>query len=125
MHIMQNLPPSRQPQSIKPVSAVAGIPSGAGMLASLLLEKEEITQEQLSYAIRVNKKMATPQTLLQTLIELGYTSADKVKQSLCSSSLNIRLGDLLVELGYLKESDLRQARESRKKLTARSVSARS
>lgn len=109
MHIMLNLPPSKQPQSTKSESAAVGIPSGAGVLASLLLEKAEVTQEQLSYAIRVNKKMATPQTLLQTLIELGYTSADKVKQALCSSSLNIRLGDLLVELGYLKESDLRQA----------------
>ncbi|MDU0459251.1 MAG: ATPase, T2SS/T4P/T4SS family [Geobacteraceae bacterium] len=107
---MQNAPPSRQTgPDIPQATTAAGVTNGAGMLASLLLEKEEITKEQLSYAIRVNKKMATPQTLLQTLIELGYTSADKVKQALCSSSLNIRLGDLLVELGYLKESDLRQA----------------
>jgi len=107
---MQNAPPSGQSRPDSPPATTAsGVTNGAGMLASLLLEKEEITKEQLSYAIRVNKKMATPQTLLQTLIELGYTSADKVKQALCSSSLNIRLGDLLVELGYLKETDLRQA----------------
>jgi type IV pilus assembly protein PilB len=34
---------------------------------------------------------------------------DQVKESLRNSQINIRLGDLLVELGYLADADLRQA----------------
>jgi len=103
---MIKTPPTKQQSPQTPANEAL---KDAGVLATLLLEKEAITEKQLLYALRVNKKMATPQTMLQTLIELGYTSGDKVKQALQSSSLNIRLGDLLVALGYLKETDLRQA----------------
>lgn len=106
---MQNTPSIKQQQTDNSNSTSVADLKDAGVLAALLLEKKAITDKQLSYALRVNKKMATPQTMLQTLIELGYTSGGIVKQTLLSSNLNIRLGNLLVELGYLKETDLRQA----------------
>lgn len=81
----------------------------AGVLASLLLNQGIISEKQLNYALRVRKKIATPQTMLDTLIELGYVDRDQVKASLRNSQINIRLGDLLVELGYLSDADLRQA----------------
>ena len=81
----------------------------AGVLAALLLNQGIISEKQLNYALRVRKKIATPQTMLDTLIELGYVDRDQVKESLRNSQINIRLGDLLVELGYLSDADLRQA----------------
>jgi len=81
----------------------------AGVLAALLLNQGIISEKQLNYALRVRKKIATPQTMMDTLIELGYVERDQVKESLRSSQINIRLGDLLVELGYLTDADLRQA----------------
>jgi type IV pilus assembly protein PilB len=82
----------------------------AGFLAALLLAQGLITDKQLKYALRVRKKIATPQTMLDTLIELGYVEREQVKETLRNSSLtNIRVGDLLIELGYLNEVDLRQA----------------
>jgi type IV pilus assembly protein PilB len=81
----------------------------AGVLAALLLNQGIISEKQLNYALRVRKKIATPQTMLDTLIELGYVDRDQVKESLRNSQVNIRLGDLLVELGYLTDGDLRQA----------------
>lgn len=81
----------------------------AGVLAALLLNQGIISEKQLNYALRVRKKIATPQTMLDTLIELGYVEREQVKESLRNSQINIRLGDLLVELGYLTDADLRQA----------------
>ena len=81
----------------------------AGFLASLLFSQGLIDEKQLQYALRVRKKLTTPQTMLDTLTELGYIDREQVKTSLRSNQINIRLGNLLVELGYLKEADLRQA----------------
>lgn len=44
----------------------------AGVLATLLLKQGVITEKQLAYALRIRKKIATPQTMLHTLIDLEY-----------------------------------------------------
>src|ERR1039457_148041 len=99
-------------QTNKPVNETQKltlIESESGVLAALLLNQGLLSEKQLKYALRVRKKIATPQTMLDTLIELGYVDRDQVKESLQHSQINIRLGDLLVELGYLNDADLRQA----------------
>lgn len=80
-----------------------------GVIPGLLANDGIITKEQLAYAIRVNGKLTTPQTLLDTLQELGLVSQEQLQTTLRKNQLSIRLGDLLVELGYLKASDLQQA----------------
>lgn len=42
-----------------------------GVIPTLLIKDEIITHEQLAYAARVNSKLTTPQTMLDTLLELG------------------------------------------------------
>lgn len=81
----------------------------AGIFSEILLSQKIISIEQINYAIRVRKKVASPKTMLQTFIDLGYVTLNQVREILRSTKTNIRLGDLLVELGYLRESDLRQA----------------
>ncbi|MDA8431007.1 MAG: ATPase, T2SS/T4P/T4SS family [Geobacteraceae bacterium] len=101
-------PALHKQQEVTPLDLVP-LEQEAGVLAALLLNQGIITEKQLNYALRVRKKIATPQTMLDTLIELGYVERDQVKESLRNSQINIRLGDLLVELGYLTDADLRQA----------------
>ena len=80
-----------------------------GVFAELMIRHGLLTEKQLKYALRVRQKIATPQTMLDTLIELGYVEREKVKEALRGSKINIRLGDLLIELGYLTDAKLNQA----------------
>lgn len=80
-----------------------------GVIPTLLIKDEMITHEQLAYAVRVHSKLTTPQTMLDTLLELGLISQEQLQTTLRKHQLNLRLGDLLLELGYLREIDLQQA----------------
>lgn len=80
-----------------------------GIIPNLLKIEGIISDEQLAYAIRVHGKLTTPQTMLDTLIELGLLRQDQLQETLRKHQLNVRLGDLIVELGYLRETDLQQA----------------
>ncbi len=80
-----------------------------GVIPTLLLKDQVLSHDQLAYAVRVHSKLTTPQTMLDTLLELGLISQDQLQSTLRKYQLNVRLGDLLVELGYLRDSDLSQA----------------
>ena len=80
-----------------------------GVIPTLLIKDEIITHDQLAYATRVHSKLTTPQTMLDTLLELGLISQEQLQNTLRKYQLNLRLGDLLLELGYLREIDLQQA----------------
>jgi type IV pilus assembly protein PilB len=84
-------------------------PSDIGMITRLLLAENIISEQQLAYAIRVRSKLTSFKTMIDSLIELGYLSHDILQETLRSNRVNIRLGDFLVELGYLRETDLKQA----------------
>ena len=88
---------------------LATLEQEAGILATLLLKLGIINEKQLTYALRIRKKISTPQTMLDTLIELDYVTRDQVKEAMRGTNMNVRLGDLLIELGYLSDTDLRQA----------------
>src|ERR1039457_3160886 len=85
------------------------LPAQGGIIATLLLKDGLITEQQLSYALRVRTKLASPKTVKDTLIDLGYVSPQDIQQTLNKNQINVRLGDILVELGYLRENDLKQA----------------
>ncbi len=80
-----------------------------GVIPTLLIKDEIITHDQLAYAVRVHSKLTTPQTMLDTLLELGLFSQEQLQVTLRKHQLNLRLGDLLLELGYLRDIDLQQA----------------
>lgn len=81
----------------------------SGVITKLLLEETIITEKQLQYAIRIISKLTTPKTMIDTLLDLGYLTRELLQGTLRKNRVNIRLGDFLVELGYLRESDLKQA----------------
>lgn len=80
-----------------------------GAIPTLLINDEIITHDQLAYAARVHGKLTSPQTMLDTLLELGLISQEQLQITLRKHQLKLRLGDLLLELGYLREIDLQQA----------------
>jgi len=89
--------------------SVATVEPKPGLIAELLLQENLINEQQLSYAQRVRSKLTTQKTLKDTLLDLGYVTTDQIQAALRKNQVNVRLGDLLVELGYLREADLQQA----------------
>ncbi|MCP5159725.1 MAG: Flp pilus assembly complex ATPase component TadA [Gammaproteobacteria bacterium] len=93
-----------------------GQPSGAlstsetGLeIAKFLIEDGIITDQQLAYAMRVRAKLSTEKSLLSVLNEIGYVSLEQQRITLRKHRISVRIGALLVELGFLREQDLRAA----------------
>jgi type IV pilus assembly protein PilB len=84
-------------------------PTAGTLIADLLVQEGQITPEQLAYATRVQAKLTGQRPLVTVLQELGLVDQQQVRQTLQARRLDIRLGDLLYELGVLKESDLKAA----------------
>ncbi|HAS51995.1 MAG TPA: secretion system protein E [Gammaproteobacteria bacterium] len=78
-------------------------------IAKFLVEDGVLTQEQLAYALRVRAKLSTERPLLSILNEIGYVSPEQQRTTLRKHRISVRIGALLVELGYLREQDLRAA----------------
>jgi type IV pilus assembly protein PilB len=83
--------------------------SDGGTIAALLVKEGVISAEQLSYAQRVRSKLLSSKTLLDVLQELGTVTRERVASTLRKNNLSIRIGDLLIELGHIRESDLAAA----------------
>ncbi len=79
---------------------------GAGQIVELLVSTGVISRDQLLYAQRVHGKLQSAKTLIDVLQELEFLKREDVARLLREHSLSIRIGDLLVELGYLKQSEL-------------------
>src|SRR6266568_5465408 len=81
----------------------------AGEIATLLVKEQKITEEQLNYALRVKIKLGSTKTMLDIIQDLGYVTAEVVREVLRNNRLNVRIGAFLVELGYLKQEELEAA----------------
>ena len=84
-------------------------PPVRGEIAALLVKEGVVTPEQLSYAQRVRSKLLSSKTLLDVLHELGTVTKEQIAATLRKNSLSIRIGDFLIELGHIRESDLSAA----------------
>ena len=80
-----------------------------GEIVSLLIKEGLLTQEKALYAMRVKSKLSPGKTLLDTLKDLKYINEDKVKNVLRRNHLSLRIGDLMVEFGYLSQARLNAA----------------
>lgn len=90
-----------------------------GLIGSMLLQEGVVTVERLAYAKRIQSKLPSPKKLIDILLELGYVTSDQIRETLRKHQLDIRIGELLVELGYLRESDLQAALEMQKTAATR------
>lgn len=80
-----------------------------GEIVNLLRRSGLVDEKQLRHAQRVREKLTTPTSFLNVLKELGFVNDEMVRQALSESNLNLRIGELLVELGYLSSDDLQAA----------------
>jgi type IV pilus assembly protein PilB len=85
-----------------------------GEVVNLLLKSELVSEKQVQHAERIRSKLATPVSLLNVLKELKIVNDEVVRKALLDSSTSIRIGELLIELGYLSENDLAAAINIRK-----------
>ena len=83
--------------------------SNPGEIVSLLIKKGVLSKAKARYAMRVKSKLAPGKTLIDTLRELKYIEDEQVKDILRSHHLSLRIGDLLVEFGYLSKEKLQAA----------------
>ncbi len=78
-------------------------------LAAMLVKCGLLADEQLKYAQRVKRKLPTPRTLIAVMLDLNFFSREQLRETLRSNIVAVKLGALLVELGYLKPAELQAA----------------
>ncbi|WDP90963.1 MAG: Flp pilus assembly complex ATPase component TadA [Desulfobacter sp.] len=78
-------------------------------ILSALVEAKVLTPEQARTAIRVLSKLSGGNTVIGILKELNYVTDSQLKEVLRSNRLSLRIGDLLVEFGYLSPEKLKAA----------------
>jgi type IV pilus assembly protein PilB len=102
----------KKPASPPPGDAtapVAGREPPSIEIVRLLKKEGHLSETQIRHAQRVQAKLETPQSLLKILQDLGLVTLEQIRKTLQGNRLSMRIGTLLVELGYLSESDLRTA----------------
>ena len=76
---------------------------------TILQDEKKLTVKQIEYAIRIQSKLENEKTLLEVLKELKYISDDDIKEVIRNHQIEMRLGDLLAELGYISAENLQVA----------------
>ncbi len=75
----------------------------------LLLQVNKVNRDQVEHAARIQSKLSTFSPLLKILKDLKCITDQDVRETLRKTSSPIRIGDLLVELGYISPEDLEAA----------------
>ncbi len=81
---------------------------GMNPIVDLLLQEKLLAPKQVEYATRVRTKLETPRSLLEVLKELKLIADDEIKKAVKDSRLPMCIGNILVELGYIKPDDLQR-----------------
>jgi type IV pilus assembly protein PilB len=84
------------------------IPCG---IPGLLYKKGFISSKQIDYALRISSKLKNTKTLLNILKELNYVTKDQIGQAIQSNISVLKIGDILVELEIISESELKAGLE--------------
>ncbi|MCK4536276.1 MAG: secretion system protein E, partial [Desulfuromonadales bacterium] len=104
------------------VATAPGSPARKDAIAHLLVQQGLITKDQFIYAKRVQDKLVSSRSLIEVLKELKLLADEQLVDLLKNHPLDIRIGELLVELGHIRNDDLDTAltiqreAESRQKL---------
>jgi type IV pilus assembly protein PilB len=80
-----------------------------GEIVSLLIASKALRETDVQYAERIRAKLTARQPLLNVLKDLKLISDETVRDTIQNTHLTIRIGELLVELGYLAPDDLTAA----------------
>jgi len=86
----------------------------ADQIISYLIEAKLITSKQVQHAQKIKSKIVSSKRILDILKELKYITGDQIKQALISHKHSFKIGDLLIEFGYLTREKLDAALEIKK-----------
>lgn len=75
----------------------------------VLIDTGIIDKKKLRYARRIKSKLSQSKSLLLVLQDLEYVDRAQLLKTLRRVKIALKLGDLLVELGYIKATELRSA----------------
>ena len=89
--------------------AVPAVATAGDRIVELLLVDGYIEADQLQHARRVREKLESPHSLLKVLQELHFVDPAQVRTVIRAHPQALRLGEILVELEFLREADLRSA----------------
>jgi type IV pilus assembly protein PilB len=89
--------------------AAAGRPEHFVDIVDLLVQAKHMTREQMAFAERIRSKLEAPRPLLEVLKELKIITEEQVKDVVRLNKSPMSLGNLLVELGHIREADLQIA----------------
>jgi type IV pilus assembly protein PilB len=83
----------------------------ADIIGNLLVEGGLISAEQLRRVRRIQDRLPSETNLVNILEELRLATRDQVRESLKAKKtrIPIKLSDLMIELGYIRESDMKLA----------------
>jgi len=81
-------------------------------LGELLIREGFMSEEQLEQALSVQKKREKYKPLGEVCVELKFISKAQLRHTLRTYRKNIRIGDLLVNLGMISEDQLKEALET-------------
>jgi len=100
------------------VPAVARHQSGVELqdtsveIVKILREQGVVSDDQLAYAYRIRSKLGEQYSLVQVLKKLGQLDGEQLRSALSKHRNTVPLGNLLVELGYIRPIQLRAALEA-------------
>jgi len=94
-------------------------PAVSGDIVRLLVKEGHLSASQVNYALKVQKKLETPQLLLDIIKDLGFVGDSQIKDTLLKNRTGIRLGSLLVELGYITDKQLSAALNKQREIQGR------
>ncbi|RPH39525.1 MAG: secretion system protein E, partial [Desulfobulbaceae bacterium] len=80
-----------------------------GVIVGRLLKSKVLQEKDIQYAERIRAKLTAQEPLLNVLKNLKLITDETIRATISGSQLDLRIGDLLVELGYLNADDLEAA----------------
>jgi len=101
------IPNARTAETGAAVSPAAGVSKSSPVdIVELLIADGKLNRERLAYAQRIQSKLDAPRPILELLKELRFVSEEQIKEVVGKNQKPVTIGNLLVELGHIRQADL-------------------
>ncbi len=105
---MEIAPKSSANTTGEPIEGGAATSSKEQIL-TILLQENRLSGKEIDYATRIQSKLENKKPMLEVLKGLKYISDADIEEVIRKHHVSIKLGGLLVELGYIDEENLNVA----------------
>lgn len=102
-------PTAPRTETRPPVAEKPAILPNGDIIARLLVDRGLVSEDQLTYVKRIRAKLVSDRSLIEIFKELRLLTNQQLSDVLKQQRLGIRIGDLLVELGHIRQGELTAA----------------